>query len=84
MKNRQFIGYHVDHNYEDGIPIAVGDDKQAVLGSTIRRIFGLGLVGPHDHIAITERKGADRLKPDEFAQLQTTLDTFFAEKGIHA
>lgn len=73
---KQFIAYHCA---DKRTPVAAGTDKAKVQGTAIRRVLGLNLVGPYDTIAVREMVGKTRLTDDEFVDLITVLDGFFAE-----
>ena len=70
-----FVGYHVD-DFNGGVPVAVGADRDAVQGQTIQRVLALGI--GMGEIATREVD----LTESEAADLAAALDAWFTSKGI--
>jgi hypothetical protein len=70
-----YIAYHVAEG--QGIPVAVADNHQAAFASGALRILSAGM--NFGEVCIRE---FDDLSDDAVFKLKSTLDKFFAERGI--
>ena len=74
MTKHTFIAYHFDDDSIDGIPVAIGQNRDEVQACAIRRVLMIGAV--NGGISIEQRDELNDIRAD----VADTIDGFFAAK----
>lgn len=73
----QFIGYHVNENGQEAIPVSTGPDYQTCLSLAITRTMSLGT--SDGSLQVQQR---DDVSPEDYEKLTAALDAAAAVMGV--